>query len=773
MHIDLDAAGRVLSAPPPGFTRARAETIARDTFGVEGPATQLGSERDQNFRIDAIGGERFVLKIANAAEDPAVVDLQDAAVRHAQLADPGLPLGDLVPSLEGPFVAATPDDAGIPHLVRLITYVEGREIDDDEPVPDEALRSLARVTARMGHALRGLFHPAAGRPLLWDLKRAPGLRPLLVHLEDPDRRALVRGVLDRFEPLMPEVERLRAQVVHNDLSLSNVLFDERHEVSGVLDLGDVAHTALMCDLVAAMTSVLRGRPDPFDKAAAFVDSYQAVAPLEDEELRLLFPLVTARLATTVLVSAWRVKSYPENAEYITGWDPGSWELLEAFEGMGFDHAERRFAQACGVRLPVPDGELLARRRRAMGGDMSPLTYSEPLHLVRGEGAHMFDARGTPYLDAYNNVPVVGHQHPHVVQAIARQNRTLNTNTRYLHEAVVELSERLTASMPDGLDTCIFVNSGSEANDVAWRLATQVTGRSGGIVSTFAYHGVTAAVDALTPEHWLPGERPHHVETIGPPDPYRGGDPLERATDVETAARALAARGVEPALVLIDSGFTSDGIFPLPPGYLIDVVRHTHEAGALFVADEVQTGFGRTGSMWGFEAPGVVPDIVTLGKPMGNGFPVAAVVTRADIVERFASDRHLFSTFGGNPVAAAAALAVLDVVEREELPGRATAVGDHLRAALAALADRHVAIGDVRGRGLLIGVDLVLDRETREPATALASEVADGMRHRRVLVGTTGPSDNVIKIRPPLVVSPDEADHVVAALNETLAATARS
>ncbi|HEY2803457.1 MAG TPA: aminotransferase class III-fold pyridoxal phosphate-dependent enzyme, partial [Actinomycetota bacterium] len=371
------------------------------------------------------------------------------------------------------------------------------------------------------------------------------------------------------------------------------------------------------------------------------------------------------------------------------------------------------------------------------------------------------------LDAYNNVPVVGHGHPRVVSAIAEQARRLNTNTRYLHENVVTLAERLTASMPEELDTCVFVNSGSEANDAAMRFALRVTGKTGAIVTRFAYHGVSIAIGDLSPEEWPGGRQPPHVETIPAPSGATT-DWTERAgDDMERAIAALAERGVEPAVVMIDTGYTSDGVFSPPPAYLHEIVRRTHDAGALFVADEVQAGYGRCGvKLWSFEDSGVVPDLVTLGKPMGNGHPVAATVMRREIAGRYARDEAYFSTFGGNPVACAAALAVLDVLRDEDLVRNAAEIGAHLQASLLRLTKRHALVSDVRGRGLLIGVEL---REDDRPATETAAAVSNGMRERGVLIGTTGPEGNVLKIRPPLVVSREDADMIAATLEATLSA----
>jgi 4-aminobutyrate aminotransferase-like enzyme len=338
--------------------------------------------------------------------------------------------------------------------------------------------------------------------------------------------------------------------------------------------------------------------------------------------------------------------------------------------------------------------------------------------------------------------------------------------RYLHEAAIELAERLVAMCPDGLDTVLFVNSGSEANDLAWRMATSYTGNGGGLCTAHAYHGITEASAALSPEGWRGGQRPAHVETWAPPDIYRAED---HGTDAFVAAlERLRARDLSLAATILDGALTSDGFQDPAPDFVADLVRLTHEAGGLWIADEVQGGHGRTGdAMWSFQRFGIVPDFVTLGKPMGNGHPVAAVITRRDIAQRFAADTVFFSTFGGNPVSAAAGLAVLDVLEDERVLPRVQRVGEALRSAIRDVATRHPAIGDVRGVGLAIGVEFVRDPATREPDPETTAAIREGMRDRGVLVGTTGPAANILKVRPPLAFTAAEIPVFIQALDGAL------
>jgi 4-aminobutyrate aminotransferase-like enzyme/Ser/Thr protein kinase RdoA (MazF antagonist) len=766
-----------LASTPPAFEMEAAQRILRDRFGVEPSSlTPLAGERDQNFRVEAADGRRLLFKISNPADGLSTVEMQAAALRHIERVDPGLPVMRVLPDTVGESWAEVRGPDGRNYPVRLFTFLPGR-VTANTALTSRAIRAFGQTAARLGRALRGFFHPAADYEILWDLTHAAKLRVLLGHVPDPARRAQVGRVLDRFETRVePALPALRAQVIHGDLSLDNVLLGDDLRVSGIVDFGDMTHAPLVCDLAVSVADVLHGRADAIDAAEVLIGGYVSVTPLEDEEAALLADLVAARLATEVTVAAWHGGLYPDNAAYITGSEPGARAFLDAIEAAGFDAVARRFRDACRG-LPyrhAGTAELLERRRRAL--PRSPLFYSHPVHLVRGEGVWLFDPDGRRYLDCYNNVPVVGHGHPRVVRAVAEQQRLLATHSRYLHEAIVELAERLKATLPPALDAVLVVNSGSEANDLAWRIARAATGRAGAVVTAHAYHGLTEATHALSPEEWAKGELPVHVATVPAPDGYRG--PYRRDTDgwaeryaahIDVAAESLGGHGF--AAIYLDPAFTADGILVPPPAYLAEAARRARALGGVLIADEVQAGHGRYGTgLWSFQPSGIEPDMVVMGKPMGNGFPVAALVVRSPLLAAVPEEVELFSTFGGNPVACAAALAVLAVIEDEGLVAGAAETGSYLRQGLEALAGRHPVIGDVRGEGLLLGVELA--DEERVPAAGRAGQVTEAMRERGILISATGPAGNVLKIRPPLVFRREHADLLLQTLDEVLAAAGR-
>ena len=432
---------------------------------------------------------------------------------------------------------------------------------------------------------------------------------------------------------------------------------------------------------------------------------------------------------------------------------------------------------------VSTDALLARRRALLGGNLS-VAYSHPLHIVRGSMQYLWDAEGRRFLDAYNNVPHVGHCHPRVVQAGQAQMAVLSTNTRYLHELILSYAERLGATLPGSLKVCYFVNSGSEANELALRLARAHTRRRDLIVLEHAYHGNTSTLIDISPykhEGRGGGGSPSWVHVAPLPDLYRGtyrhADATagsQYAAQVARIIEGLRASGAGLCAFLAESWPSVGGQMSLPADYVQAVYEMVRAAGGVCIADEVQTGYGRLGEhFWGFEAYGVVPDIVVLGKPIGNGHPIGAVVTTPEIASSFDNGMEFFSTFGGNTVSCAIGIAVLEAVHAENLQAHAREVGRYLLERLDELKRRHALIGEVRGSGLFLGVELVTDQRSLAPATRAAAAIANHMRDLGVLLGTDGPFHNVIKIRPPMPFTVQDAGVLVEALDAALTAQGKA
>ena len=420
-------------------------------------------------------------------------------------------------------------------------------------------------------------------------------------------------------------------------------------------------------------------------------------------------------------------------------------------------------------LDAETRQMIERRAKVLGPGYK-LFYERPLHFVRAEGVFLYDADGTPYLDVYNNVPSIGHCHPRVVEAVSRQLGILNTHTRYLYDSIIGYSEQLLATFPAELEHVMYTCTGSEASDLAMRITRYVTGGTGFIVTANAYHGHTSAVSEVSPS--MGPNVPLGVGTrlVPAPDAYRtdGDVGAKFASDIAAAIADLKRHGMKFAGFIADSIFSSDGIYPDPAGFLKPAVDLVRREGGLYIADEVQPGFARTGdAMWGFQRHGVIPDMVIMGKPMGNGVPIGAIATRADCVERFGRETRYFNTFGGNPVSIAAAQAVLDVIRDESLQENSHKVGQEMITGIQALAQKYSAIGDVRGAGLFVGVEFVKDRKSKEPDGALGLKIVNRLREKHVLISASGSKGNILKIRPPLPFSSENNKQFLHLLDETL------
>jgi len=785
---DVSGDIKFLISDTPDFPENQAHKIARRLFGIDGELKVLYSDRDLNFRLRNSDGT-WILKFFHPQEDEGVIDFQTKAMMHIARTDPGLPVPEVVPTRRGqPFGRAKAPD-GRTSIVRLLTWVSGADLASVEDT--RRLRhSAGALVGRLDHALAGFFHPAALHTLVWDIKQAPSLRIHTGDIAIKKHRKLIERSLDRFiENVLPRWTHLRSQVIHNDANTSNMVVDPRHPdvAAGVIDFGDMIYGPIAAEVAMCADSFAYETADPVDSVIDVMLGFDSVLPLREDEVDVLFDMLNARFAIAAVIVARRAVARKGSPDYLPGHDKEAARAIDRMLTIGREQTTERFRDALrfparGAKGTVSTPEAtdlkaqLKRRNKYLGKHLS-LFYKQPLHVERGEGAILYDANGRAFVDAYNNVTSVGHCHPHVVNAITRQASALGTNTRYVYSILAEYAERLQGTMPSHLNACVLVNSGSEANDIAWQMSTMLTGKRGGIVMHEAYHGITEAIAALSPV--TPESIGHgaggHVAQLIPPDTYRGpwrkgekGLADNYAADADRAIKQLDEAGFGTACFMIDTSFCSDGIPDVPKGYLKKVAAKVRAAGGMIIGDEVQYGFGRPGThMWGFEYHGMKPDIVTIGKPVGDGFPLGVVVTSREILNAFTEATGLFSTFGGNPVACAAGLAVLDVIENENLLENCRVTSEHMKSGLRELMGRHACIGDVRGHGFVTGVEIVRDRETREPDANTMVAIMNRMRELGVLTGREGHDGNVFKIRPPMVFSRDNADTLITAMDQAM------
>ncbi len=1000
----------------PPFSPEQAQAIAEARYGIRPASIQeLPAELDRNFLLRESSGAAYTLKIAHHSVSERALDLQNQTLRHLRGTLDVIP--ELIAALDGADIVQVGAASGDKYRARLLRYIEGLPLRDFRPHSDALLADIGEELGRLSAAMQGLRHAEKRLAYRWHIGNLCAVARYARDLPAA-KLALLDHFLGLYETqVAPALPGLRHSFTYNDPNDSNILVRaeaaQPPRVAGFIDFGDMVYSPTVTDLAVALAYIMMGAERPLDKAAPLIRAYQDNFALTEAEIRLLYPLIAARLCLSVCIS-WRQQRQEPDNPHLSISETGAWDLLARLReihprlaeysfraacglpacpgaaaladwlgaqdfapilgrglpadkskpldfsigsrllarvgdlrdpaayaqllreaigagavGIGrynearpiyladmfaVDHHERRtvhlgvdlfappgapifaplastvyrvadnageqdygptvilkhepaqgptfytlyghlapdalerwsegqrvgagellahigdypgngnwtphlhfqiiadmldyggsFPGVCSprsrslwtslspdpnliLRLPVAltppprpsRAELLARRGDALNPALS-LSYRQPLKIERGCQQFLYDESGQPYLDCVNNVAQVGHSHPRVIRAAQEQMALLNTNTRYLHDSVVEYAEALRATLPAPLSVCFFVNSGSEANELALRLATTYTGGTDHIVIDHAYHGHTSALIDISPYKFKGAGgrgRPAHVQVVEMPDAYRGarrGFSAEvgeyYARSVSEAIKRIHARGKRPAAFFAEGIMGCGGQMPLPDGYLARAYALVREAGGVCVADEAQTGFGRVGSrFWAFELSGVAPDIVTLGKPMGNGHPLGAVVTTPEIAAAFDNGMEYFNTFGGNPVSCAIGLEVLRIIQDEGLQRRALEIGEYWLARLRALGERFPLIGHVRGAGLFLGVELVRDRATLEPADWEAAYIVERMKGRGILVSTEGPCHNVLKLKPPLVFRRGDVDQFMAMIGDVLGDT---
>ena len=770
----------------PSLTIAQAEEISGQCYGLFGTATELTGETDQNFLIET-PAQKFVLKISSPHVGRELLEFENQALRLAEaIIDFDSPC--LIKSIDNQVIVTVSgiDENNSKFLIRCISFVPGVPLAKFQPHSADLLAELGRSLALLNDALSRLDqNVAAKRELHWDLANAPAIVRDQVERLSADQQSMLKKLLANFESVEERVQSMPQGVIHNDANDYNWLIHvaEGADVAtvGIIDFGDAVYSTKLNDLAICCAYLMLDKQNSIEALCAVARGYHEIQPLNDTEFSVLFPLACMRLAQSVCIAAQQKQMRPDDA-YITISEKPAWQAIERLCKLDpVDVCESIRVSCSGASSGGYSTErdaILGLREKHISPSLS-LSYETPLQIVSGKGQYLFDENGTTYLDCVNNVCHVGHGHPAVVAAIADQARVLNTNTRYLHPNIVKLAERLTQTLPAPLEVCFFVNSGSEANDLALRLAAAKTGNRDVFAIDHGYHGHTKSLIDISPYKFnrAGGEgKPDHVHVLPMPDGFRG----EFRHEDSDFAKKYAAQAVDAIEKFVGSGgnvsaffaeaiLSCGGQMPLPAGYLEATYRAIRAGGGVCVADEVQTGFGRVGQhYWAFQLQGVVPDIVTVGKPFGNGHPLAAVVTTREIADTFNNGMEYFNTFGGNPVSCAAGLAVMKVIEKEELQKRALDLGGRLIEMLKEVQSRYPdRLGDVRGHGLFVGVELVADMQSRKPDPELAAKVKQEMVRQKILLSTDGPDENVIKIKPPLVFDEANVDRLVANLDKVL------
>jgi len=657
------------------------------------------------------------------------------------------------------------------HIYRLLSYVEGTFLGDVEHTP-LLLQSLGRFLAEMDNTIYIQYHASIfAKETQWDLQYFKNNYKYLDHISDPKDRSLVDYFFLQFdEQVYPIQDQLRKGIIHNDANDWNVLTKEG-KVSGIIDFGDMCHSWIINEIAVAITYVMMEKENPLEIASEVIKGYYEQFLLEEIELRVLYYLVAGRLCTSVCNSAYS-KILKPDSEYITISERPAWKLLRKWLTINPVMAEDTFRKAAGfnpTKKKILDSQL-EKRKEHLSETLS-LSYTRPIYMQQSAFQYMYDAEGNTFLDAYNNIMLAGHCHPKVVRAGQRAIAKLNTNTRYVYDILQEYSERLLSKFPSNLSKVFFVNSGSAATDLGLRMAFQHTKKDKILALEHGYHGNTKL--AIDVSHYkyakgngqqdfvlktpMPKAFECGYEDNGAAGKYFGG--ITKQT-IDENKNQIAAFIAEP---IVGCG----GQVPLAESYLKEVYPKIRAQGGICISDEVQVGFGRLGDFfWGFEMHDVEPDMVIVGKPMGNGHPIGAVVTTSEIAASFEKGPEFFSSFGGNPVSCAIGNSVLQVIEEENLQEHAKQVGDYFVEQLLELQKNQPCIVDVRGSGLFLGVEI--STSEGEPNTKLASDIKNYLREHNILIGTDGPFDNVLKIKPPLAFTKSDVNRTITVLRNFFA-----
>jgi 4-aminobutyrate aminotransferase-like enzyme/Ser/Thr protein kinase RdoA (MazF antagonist) len=760
------------------FSEATIQDLVQEHYGLTVSVKSLNGYDELNFLLSNDKNEKYILKISNESHPFPFLEAQVKIIQHLTKSTISGCFQHFCINKEGGELTKIVINSHT-YYIRILNFLEGVFWVDEKVKTSELHHNLGSFLGNMDHALQDFSHPAMHRNYTWDISRASEATDNLKHILDHEKRRIAGYFLLQFDTeVVPQIHHLRHAYVHNDANDYNLLV-QGNQVSGLIDFGDMVYTALINNLAIACTYAMLDEEDPLAVAALIVEGYHKSYALTEQELDILYYLIAGRLCISVTQSAYNASLDSNNEHHFITEKP-AWNLLYKLIEINPIKAQDIFRKACGFEGLINEddySEILRLRQKNVGRNLS-IGYKDKLKIVKGALQYIYDDKGRTFVDCVNNPSHVGHCHPVVVRKMQKQIATLNTNTRYLNDTIIEYAEKLTATLPPALSVCYFVNSGSEANDLAIRMSRHFTKQKDIIVLDHAYHGTSTVAMEMSPYKFDSkggfGKMPWIHKAINPDlyrGPYKYGDANageKYAGDVQRIIADLKKEDKAPAVFICETLLGVGGQIPLPENYLKTAYDYVRAAGGVCIADEVQVGFGRVGDkFWGFELQDVVPDIVVLGKPIGNGHPLAAVIVTNEIADAFNNGMEYFNTFGGNPVSMAAGLAVLEVIQEEEMQQHALEVGNHLMDGLKSLMLKHPIISDVRGHGLFIGAEMVKDSITMEPAVAEIDIVVEKMKEKGYLLSTDGPLHNVLKIKPPMPFNTQNADEMVRLLDIAL------
>lgn len=759
-------------------TEAHIEQLSKEHYGLSVTAKMLNGYDELNYLLTDTNNKRFILKVSDENQSYPFLDAQVKIVKHLANSPISTKFQQFCINTQGEELTPIIED-GKKYYLRILSFLEGNFWIDKSNKSIGLYSELGRFMGTMDKSLQDFSHTAMHRHYTWDISTASDANEKLKYIKNHERRRIASYFLLQFDmEVLPQLHSLRHAYIHNDANDYNVMVDET-TVTGLIDFGDMVYTALINNVAVACTYAMLANEDPLTTASLVVKGYHESYPLTIQELDVLYYLIAGRLCISVTQSAFNGSLDTNNEHHFITEKP-AWDLLYQLIKINPIKAQDTFRKACGFEGVINEGDytdLLKKRQKNVGRNLS-IGYKDNLKIVKGALQYLYDDKGRTFVDCVNNPSHVGHCHPVVVRSMQKQIATLNTNTRYLNDTILKYAEKLTATLPSELSVCYFVNSGSEANDLAIRVSRHFTKQKDIIVLDHAYHGTSTVAMEMSPYKFDSkggsGKMPWIHKAINP-DLYRGpfkyGDENageKYAADVQRIIEDLDKEGKAPAVFICETLLGVGGQIPLPKDYLKTVYNHVRKAGGVCIADEVQVGFGRVGdAFWGFELQDAVPDIIVLGKPIGNGHPLAAVIVTNEIADSFNNGLEYFNTFGGNPVSMAAGLAVLEVIQEEEMQEHAKVVGNYLMDGLRGLMQKYPIISDVRGHGLFIGAEMVKDRITMEPAIPEIDILVEKMKEYGYLLSTDGPLHNVLKIKPPMPFNKHNADEMVAFLDVIL------